>query len=382
MKFRFLVLAIGAGVLAFTAANINAAPIGYHVQSVVVSELGTLGGPDSMAFDVNNNGDVVGKSRTANMQRRGFIWRNGVMTQLPMPANAIDMFPFGINDNGEVVGEFGSPCFECDTPFYWSEGTGLVTMSRSIHPGEIYDSHYIGQAEAINNAGVIAGHIEPEWMYDGMPDLACYHEVVVTWQNPYVMPQIFECPVLIDGDVGVSDINSAGWIVGRTGGSAVVWKNGVKSFIPKPFAASDVGGYALNDSGVVAGAGTLSGQLRAMWWDGVSATSQWIGTFSSGNWSYANDINEQNFVAGVGDKLVGNLNGLAVRKRAFLWHADFGLYTLPLPAGMPMLSTDCEAVALTNRSIGSGNIMVVGNCGGRAVRWNLIVLKSLPIGGL
>jgi len=219
-------------------------------------------------------------------------------------------------------------------------------------------------------------------MYDGMPDLACYHEVVVTWQNPYVMPQIFECPVLIEGDVGVSDINSAGWIVGRTGGSAVVWKNGVKSFIPKPFAASDVGGYALNDSGVVAGAGTLSGQLRAMWWDGVSATSQWIGTFSSGNWSYANDINEQNFVVGVGDRLVGNLSGLALRKRAFIWHKDFGLYTLPLPAGMPMLTTDCEAVALTNRSTGSGNIMVVGNCGGRAVRWNLIVLKSLPPLGL
>jgi len=382
MRFRFRWLAIGAGVLALTVARVHAAPA-YHVQSVVASELGTLGGPDSMAFDVNNNGDVVGKSRLATLERRGFIWRNGVMSALPMPTNAIDMFPFGINDNGEVVGEYGADfCFECDTPFYWSESTGLVTMSISIHPGEVYDSHYVGQAEAINNSGVIAGHIEPEFLYTLFPDLPCYREVVVKWQNGFAMPQVFDCPALLDGDIRASDINIKGWIVGSTGGSAVVWKNGVKSFIPKPFAASDVGGFALNDKGVVAGAGTLSGQSRAMWWDGVSAASQWIGTLSTGNWSYANDINEQNFVVGVGDKLVGNLNGLARRDRAFIWHADLGLYTLPVPAGMPMLTTDCEAVALTNRSAGSGNIMVVGNCGGRAVRWNLIVLQSLPPGGL
>ena len=84
-------------------------------------------------------------------------------------------------------------------------------------------------------------------------------------------------------------------------------------------------------------------------------------------------------------RLAGNLAyqqkllGDARRNRAFIWHADFGFYTLPLPAGMPTLTTDCRAVALTDRSAGSGNIMVVGNCGERAVRWNLIVHKSLPL---
>lgn len=378
MKSRFRWLATGAAFLAMAAASV-AAPIGYHVQSAVASELGTLGGPDSTAYDVNNNGEVVGKSLTANYKRRGFIWRNGVMSELPMPANGIDMFPLGINDYGAVVGEYGNGCFECDAPFYWSESTGMVTMSVSIHPGEVYDSHFIGQAVAINNAGVIVGHVEPEWMYDGMPDLACYREVVVKWQNAYAMPQILECPVLLEGDVGVRDINSAGWTLGYTGGSSVVWKNGMKSFIPKPFGASDVSGSALNDSGVVVGTGIVAGKSRAMWWDGVSAASQWIGVFPGGNESRAYNINEQNFVVGLGDRMVGNLQGLARRNRAFVWHADFGFYTLPLPAGMPTLTTDCRAVALTDRSAGSGNIMVVGNCGERAVRWNLIVHKSLPL---
>jgi len=256
-------LIAGFGLLLIAISG-HAAPILYQVQSVATSDLGTLGGPDAQAADVNNSGDIVGRTRTASMQRRGFIWRNGVMSALPMPENAIDLVPIGINDYAEVVGEYGDGYHENDVPFYWSEATGIVAMSHSIHPGESYDEHYVASGIAINNSGFIAGKVRPAFLYNNFPDLPCYRNVAVTWQNPYVPPQILECPILLDGNVGVSELNSSGWIVGYTGGSAVVWKGGVKSFVPKPFGASSVGVYAINDSGVVVGSASIAGRRASL----------------------------------------------------------------------------------------------------------------------
>ena len=90
-----------------------------------------------------------------------------------------------------------------------------------------------------------------------------------------------------------------------------------------------------------------------------------------GSFSYAQEVNDQDFVAGTSDTTI---TASTVKQRAFLWHPDFGFHALPLPAGMTATSTSCGGSSLNNRVTSTGNIQVVGHCGTHAIRWTVQVL--------
>ena len=71
------------------------------------SELGTLG-EASASRSVNNLGQVVGSSGTADGRLRGFFWNGSSMTALPLPADASGSADAqAINDRSQIVGSYG-----------------------------------------------------------------------------------------------------------------------------------------------------------------------------------------------------------------------------------------------------------------------------------
>ena len=48
--------------------------VGSNSTSITVTDLGTLGGNNGIAFAINPRGQIVGTSRDANGQDRPFLW--------------------------------------------------------------------------------------------------------------------------------------------------------------------------------------------------------------------------------------------------------------------------------------------------------------------
>ena len=70
----------------------------------VLTDLGTLGGPDSHAAAINERGDVVGSAEEAAGVEHAVLWRGGRTIDLGVPpggsSRAID-----VNDRGQILGE-------------------------------------------------------------------------------------------------------------------------------------------------------------------------------------------------------------------------------------------------------------------------------------
>jgi probable HAF family extracellular repeat protein len=79
-------------------------------------DLGTLGGWDSVAYGINNAGQVVGWAHPADQSRHAFLWSGGSMRDLGPGA------AYAINDTGQVVGY----AVVADGPYHavlWSGGS-------------------------------------------------------------------------------------------------------------------------------------------------------------------------------------------------------------------------------------------------------------------
>jgi probable HAF family extracellular repeat protein len=72
-----------------------------------LTDLGTLGGGYSVAYDINSLGQVVGYSDTASGTPHAFFWEDGEMTDLGTQVfNGSEAN--GINSRGQVVGFNGA----------------------------------------------------------------------------------------------------------------------------------------------------------------------------------------------------------------------------------------------------------------------------------
>ena len=72
----------------------------WKYQNGVMTDLGTLGGPQASATAINGSGQIVGFAQTSSDADHGFLDTGGKMKDL-----GLNVFPDAINDTGAVVAE-------------------------------------------------------------------------------------------------------------------------------------------------------------------------------------------------------------------------------------------------------------------------------------
>jgi len=91
-------------------------------QGGTMRDLGTLGGPDAFGIIVNDGGQVLGFSLTADLRGDAFLWQNGVFTDIPDAIGGTEINPFFLNNQGMVIGNASVVDDQVFHPFLWQNG--------------------------------------------------------------------------------------------------------------------------------------------------------------------------------------------------------------------------------------------------------------------
>jgi probable HAF family extracellular repeat protein len=323
-------------VLSLTAAQAFAGG-----ETYTFVDLGTLGGPESVAYGLNDSRQVVGWAHIDGCTvqghpcRRAFLWSDGVMTDLGLLPGDEESFARAINNQGLIVGTsesgvlFGFGTFHGVT---WNSGTPV--QLPDLGDGQSF-------AHDVNDAGVIVGHA-----YD--PILSV--DRAVTWQGGVInnvgasephsrnrAQGISEDGVLagfgwellhpgdavvfdgkwstiggLDGPWQVAeavDVNSSGLVVGfqafpQGAWHAATWTLGKKGAVDAGvLPGMDYGElYDVNESGLAVGRSYLDDPpvSRAVMWDGAQLTdlNDLLPAGSGAVLFEAREVNEAGDIAG------------------------------------------------------------------------------------
>lgn len=216
-------------------------------------DLGTLGGPDSSGFYINQRGEIAGASFTNDVPNETtgiptmdpFLWRDGRMLDVGSLGGTFGV-PEALNDRGQVVGESYLAGDEVSHPFLWEKGRmhDLGTFGGSF-----------GWAFGINDDGAVVGK--------------AYFPGDERWDAFY-----WSRGLMTDlGNLGCTStaysINSKGQIAGTSRLAdcqtvhAVLWQNGkiydLNDIIPPGSGLELFETHQLNDEGVIAGNGLPPG---------------------------------------------------------------------------------------------------------------------------
>ena len=121
-------------------------PVGY-----TVTDLGTFGGTESMAYGINQSGQVVGYAFNSAQKRRAFRYTNGRMLDIGTLGGQTAT-AYAVNDSGKVVGYSGINGFE-DTRAFFYDG---ATM-RNLGVYQTNTNADYSYAFSLNNSNQIVG---------------------------------------------------------------------------------------------------------------------------------------------------------------------------------------------------------------------------------
>jgi probable HAF family extracellular repeat protein len=115
-----------------------------------MSDLGTLGGPNSMAYGLNDAGVIVGASETpgTNAPTVAFIYRDGAMSSLDVSFGGSGSAAYDVNNVGQIVGHAAVSSPTGQTRAFLHDN-GTTTNLGSLGGSSI--------AYAINDHGIVVG---------------------------------------------------------------------------------------------------------------------------------------------------------------------------------------------------------------------------------
>src|SRR5688572_1927836 len=189
-----------------------------HAQTTpgpyTLTDLGSLGGGDTQAFDLNDSAQVVGYSRTSSLQSRAFSWNDGQMANLGV-VNADDFQSAAVDLNGlgDAVGTSTLKNGFARAALFRNGAVIGLTPELPPYEGDSF-------AAAINDHGHIVGAIDEQstWGHRG-----------ILWANGTRT----DLGDLGGGRTRPADINNGGQVVGTSTTSveqgvahAFLWENG------------------------------------------------------------------------------------------------------------------------------------------------------------
>jgi probable HAF family extracellular repeat protein len=122
----------------------------------VLTDMATLGGNFGLANRINDAGEVVGFSTNEDNHVLGFLWKDGVITNLGTVDGDKCSAGHDLNSIGQVVGESTPSCFSgtATHAFLWENGGPIVDLNTLVIPGSQLDS---AGGFGINDLGEITG---------------------------------------------------------------------------------------------------------------------------------------------------------------------------------------------------------------------------------
>jgi hypothetical protein len=223
--------------------------------------------------------------------------------------DSIEGAAYDINENGEVVGSRGGQ------PCYWlvTDGEPVSVVAQPLSLGAT-GGVTGGYASAINESGAICGAVNND---------------DVTIQAAVFWPSAVEEPIVLSSGAGALDVNNNGIVVGAVGYNAVAWHVAGDGTVVGPVLLGGSGAaLSINDSNLVVGDDAFPGGQAVAWlldWDGtdLNVVTQWPVIDPSGLVrSMARSVNE------AGD-ILGELHDGANYPEAFLVNSALEPQTLP-----------------------------------------------------
>lgn len=271
---RFFSILTSCAVFGLISSKPSIAAVMYSVTNI-----GTLGGEFSTAYDINDNGQVVGYAATSTSGGRAFLWDSTSGIRNLDPNGIYDSSAYSINNNGFVVGSTLKGGYNGGTAFLWDSVNGLQNLGTL--PGDSFSN-----ANAINDFGQVVGR-----SLDSSNRMQAF-----LWDSVNGIQSLGT----LDGYEGSTalDINNDGEVVGYAfipSRRAVLWDStkGIQDLDPEGV-YSDA--QSINDAGTVVGTSTVGGDSASLW-DSTKGI-QYLGNLSGVYGSIASDINDLGQVVG------------------------------------------------------------------------------------
>ena len=331
IRLEHIVLALvflGAPMSAQEGASVQANTPAPAVYTIL--DLGTLGGSFSLAYGINDNGQIDGFSTLpGDTVQHSFVIEKGVMTDLGTLGGANSESFANLNNAIQVAGTAETAVTDPNNENFCSFGTNLICLGFIWQNGIMTPLRTLGgtngQAAAINDSGQVAGYSETSTADPSCPapQVLQFRPTVWTAGHAKALP-------LYPGDTEGAAfwMNNSGEVVGASGvcapydpryalplqpRHAVVWRDG------KPVDLGNLGGqfqnaaFAINDLGQIVGGSDIAGETyqHAFLWQNGRMTD--LGTLPGDVVSAAVAINNKGQVTGV------SVDASGQNLTAFLW---------------------------------------------------------------